>query len=86
MTIGVSLSGTRPSMCASSVAPGDVQRARDGALLVLVGLADVEHDARRPATGRIGLGGVDLVDLGLGGGEQLTEGGHRGWSLVRWSG
>ena len=46
-----------------------------GALVVLVGLADVEHDgAGGDALG--GAGGVDLADLGLGGRQQLPEAGH----------
>ena len=54
-------------------AAGDVQRAGDGALLVLVGLADVEHDGARLLAQLVGLGGVDLADLGLGGVQQLSE-------------
>jgi hypothetical protein len=46
-------------------APGDVHRPRDGALLVLVRLAHVEHDGAGPATQLVGLGRVDLADLRL---------------------
>ena len=37
---------------ALQVAPGDVERARQGALVVLVGLPDVEHDGAGPAERR----------------------------------
>ena len=61
---------------ALEVAAGDVERAREGALVVLVGLADVEHHgARRPA-GLVGRGGVDLADLGLRLGQQIAEARH----------
>src|SRR4029077_9539398 len=57
------------------VAAGDVHRAGDGPLLVLVRLADVE-DQRAPIDLGGSTGGVDLGDLGLGGGEEVAEGGH----------
>ena len=63
-------------MLVSSVAPGDVHRAGDGALLVLVGLADVEHDGAGWLAELVRLGGVDLADLGLGRLEQVAEVGH----------
>ena len=45
-----------------------------GALLVLVGLADVEHDGARAARrSSSACGGVDLADLALGLGEELAE-------------
>jgi hypothetical protein len=48
-----------------------------GTLLVLIGLADVEHDGGRVGgQSGLGAGGVDLADRGLGGGQQVTEGGH----------
>ena len=46
------------------VATGDVQRAGERALLVLVGLADVEQDRAGQAAHVVGGGGVDLADLG----------------------
>ena len=58
-------------------AAGDVDGSRDGALLVLVRLPHVEHDGARLAAEVVGGGGVDLADLGLGGGEQLSEARHR---------
>src|ERR671918_1311212 len=57
-------------------APRDVHSSGDGALLVLVGLPHVEHHRARPLPQLVGGGGVDLADLGLGGGEQLTEARH----------
>jgi hypothetical protein len=55
-----------------------VHGAGDGPLLVFVGLAHVEHDGARLPAQLVGRGSVDLADLGLGGGEQLTEARHRG--------
>ena len=46
------------------VAAGDVQRAGQRALLVLVGLADVEQHGARTSPQLVGVGGVDLADLG----------------------
>ncbi len=43
-----------------------------GAFVVLVGFTDVEHDRAVGDVGCSGLG-VDLADLGLGGGEQVAE-------------
>ena len=57
------------------VAAGDVQRAGQRALVVLVGLADVEH-LRTGVDALGGTGGVDLGDLGLGGPQQVSERGH----------
>ena len=57
---------------ALEVAAGDEDRPGNGALLELVGLSHVEHD-RAVGTQLLGLGRGDLGDLGLGGGEQLTE-------------
>src|SRR5690606_498426 len=62
-------------------AAGDVERAGDGPLLVLLGLADVEDQRARLLAQGIGLVGLDLADLGLGGGQELTEVRH-GWSFV----
>ena len=63
---------------ALEVATGDVHRAGDRALLVLVGLADVEHHgAGSIATAVVRRGGVDLADLGLGLREQIAEASHR---------
>ena len=57
------------------VAAGDVDGAGERALVVLVGLADVEHErAGGDALG--GAVGVDLGDLGLGGRQQISERGH----------
>ena len=56
--------------------PGDVERIGKGALLVLVGLADVERDRARSLAELVRLGGVDLADLFLGRLEQVTEAGH----------
>ena len=73
-------------------APRDVHGAGDGSLLVLVGLAHVEHDGAGLPAQLVGRGGVDLSDLGLGGGEQLTEARHRAdplWHVpgaARWHG
>ena len=54
------------------MAAGDVDRVGQGALFVLVGFAHVEHD--RSGGDPLGGGaGVDLDDLGLGGGEEVTE-------------
>src|SRR3546814_7373156 len=58
-------------------AAGDVHGAGDGALLVLLRLAHVEHDGAGLLADLVGLGGGDLADLGLGGVEELTEAGHR---------
>ena len=57
------------------MAAGDVHGAVEGAGVVLVGLADVEHgcavgDQRGRARG------VDFADLRLGGGEEISERGH----------
>jgi hypothetical protein len=57
------------------VAAGDVDGARQGALLVLVGLAHVEHE-RTLIDALSGAGGIDFGDLGLGGAEQVAERGH----------
>ncbi len=46
--------------------------ARERTLFVFVGLAHVEHD-RPVGNVRSGTLGVDLSDLGLRGGEQVTE-------------
>ena len=67
-------------------AAGDVDGAGDGALLVLVGLADVEDDRPRSAAQLVGGGSVDLADLGLRGGEQLSKARHRTKSLPTESG
>ena len=57
------------------MAAGDVDRAGHRALVVLVGLADVEDE--RPGFDLLGgAGRVDLGDLGLGGGEEIAEGSH----------
>ena len=57
------------------MAAGDVHGAVEGAGVVLVGLADVEHGgAVGDQRGRTR--GVDLADLRLGGGEQISERGH----------
>ena len=57
------------------MAAGDVHGTVEGAGVVLVGLADVEYGGaigdQRGRTLR-----VDLTDLRLGGGEQITERGH----------
>ena len=47
----------------------------EGTGVVLVGLADVEH-ACSVGNQRRGALGVDLTDLRLGGGEQISERGH----------
>ena len=55
-------------------AAGDVDRARDHPGVVLVLLAHVEeHGVAEAGLGRLG---IDLGDLRLGLGEQLTEAGH----------
>ena len=54
-------------------AAGDVERTGDRPLLVLLGLAHVEDHGAGSGPGCVGLGGVDLADLGLGGGEEFTE-------------
>jgi len=57
---------------ALQVAPGDVQRARDRSLLVLVGFTYVEQ---QPAVGQQGLstGRVDLVYVGPRLGQEFPE-------------
>ncbi len=60
---------------ALQVAAGDMDGARHRTLFVLVRLTDVEHRGPR-GDGRLGLGGVDLTDAGLGGAEQIAEAGH----------
>ena len=59
------LSGIRPSIGELEVAPGHVDRAGHGPLLVLVGLAHVEQRVVIEARGD--LVGVDLADFSLGG-------------------
>ena len=57
------------------VATGDVHGAGQRALVVLVGLADVERE--RPGSEALGrVGGADLGDLGLGGRQQIAERSH----------
>jgi hypothetical protein len=58
------------------VAARDVDRTRQGALLVLVGLADVEDDHPAGIDTRLRLGGVDLGDLGLRLRQEITKRGH----------
>ena len=64
---------------ALEVAAGDVEGAGQGALVVLVGLPDVEHDGAGPADGGLGGGGVDLADLGLASG----RGGRGRWPWAK---
>jgi hypothetical protein len=66
---------------ALEVAAGDVEGPGDRSLRVLLGLAHVEDHGAGAAPGLVGLGGADLSDLRLGGGEELTEAGHRWTSL-----
>src|SRR5690606_14717264 len=61
---------------ALEVPPRQVQRAGDGPLLVLFGLPHVEDDGAAGGAGRLRRLGVDLADLRLGGGEELSEAGH----------
>jgi hypothetical protein len=51
----------------------DVEGTGQGALLVLVGLADVEHHDPGLGDGPLGLGGVDLADAGLRLAQEVTE-------------
>ncbi len=60
---------------ALEVAPGDVDGAGQGALLVLVGLSHVEHHGA-VADGIFGGAGVDLADADLGLVEQIAVAGH----------
>ena len=66
--IGVDLSSDAVLDLRLEVAAGDVDRAGQRALVVLVGLADVEDGQRAPSALRRSVGGrgVDLGDLGLG--------------------
>ncbi len=61
---------------ALQLAAGDVDRIRDSALLVLVGLTDVEHHRPGLPPHLIGALGPDLTDTSLGLLEELTEAGH----------
>jgi hypothetical protein len=61
---------------ALEVPPLDVQRARDRPLLVLVGLAHVEHDGARLLARLVRGRRVDLTDLTLRRRQQVPERRH----------
>jgi hypothetical protein len=58
------------------VASGDVDGTGQRALVVLVGLADIEDDRAWDLAPFVGLRRADLGDPSLGLGEELAEAGH----------